>query len=158
MRRRSRSLGSIPPTSPSERASPILPQPDFGDPLCLSDVLPSPSFSHLDYSTAGSAAPSRRSSAATSMFSKHAPGVIYPVSAPMSRGDTRKGLGSYDAGKIKAREDAAKRLNGEGFMATLKRSVSLKKNVNMVKKDSITAEKKPRPRSQSLSILSLIHI
>lgn len=88
------------------------------------------------------------------MFSKHAPGVIYPVSAPMSRGDTRKGLGSYDAGKIKAREDAAKRLNGEGFMATLKRSVSLKKNVNMVKKDSITAEKKPRPRSQSLSIRS----
>ncbi|WVR06821.1 hypothetical protein IAU60_003857 [Kwoniella sp. DSM 27419] len=149
-RRRSQSLSSprpapIPPVDPA--LSPLLPAPDFGDPLSLSEVLPSPSFSHLEYSAAGSDA--LNSVGAAKGCSKRA-SVVFPISAAMSRGATRDGLGGYDAGKIKAREDAEKRLNNgpSGRLAGIRRSVSLrKKNEGEVLRT--------RPRSQSVGARSI---
>ena len=149
LRRRSKSLSS-PRLSPSPPSlSPVLPAPDFGNPLTLtlSDVIPSPSFSHLDYSTAGSSStgPSRRTSTAVGLFTKHA-SAIFPSSVPMERETTRRGLGSYDSGKVKAREDAEKRLNGDGTIA--RRVSQLGRSVSLRRRDELA---KARPRSQSLS-------
>ena len=142
LRRRSYSLSSSHPSSPSP-SSPVLPAPDFGDPLC-SSILPSPSFSHLDYFTSGSTI-SRRNSFATSLFTKRG-SAVYPTSATMSRGDTRRGLGSYERGKTTAHQDALQRLHGEDRAAVLSRSVSLKPDDD---------KGKPRRRSQSFSVKSI---
>ncbi|WVQ99656.1 hypothetical protein IAU59_006795 [Kwoniella sp. CBS 9459] len=153
-RRRSQSLSS-PRPAPSPpvdgQISPLLPAPDFGDPLSLSVVIPSPSYSHLDYSPAGSSISSGSTSQRTSKSWGKRASVVFPVSASMMRGDTRKGLGGYDAGKLKAREDAAKRLIGDkegGRFASLKRSVSLRKK-------SEEDPRRARPRSQSLGSRSI---
>ncbi|WVF71211.1 hypothetical protein IAT40_006011 [Kwoniella sp. CBS 6097] len=155
-RRRSQSLSSprpapSPPVDSHSQISPSLPAPDFGDPLSLSVVIPSPSYSHLDYSPAGSSV-SSSSQRGSKNWAKRA-SVIFPVSSGMMRGDTRKGLGGYDAGKLKAREDAEKRLTGEkeeggGRFASLKRSVSLRKK-------SEEEPRRARPRSQSLGSRSI---
>ena len=64
----------------------------------------------------------------------------------MTRGDTRTGLGSYSSGKDKAREDVAQRLNGEGRVAFIRRSVSLKRSDD---------KGGARPRSLSFSAKSI---
>ncbi|OCF30554.1 hypothetical protein I316_07822 [Kwoniella heveanensis BCC8398] len=151
-RRRSQSLSS-PRPAPSPpvdgRISPLLPAPDFGDPLSLSVVIPSPSYSHLEYSLAGSSV-SSASQRGSKNWAKRS-SVIFPMSSAMMRGDTRMGLGGYDAGKLKAREDAERRLTGEregGRFASLKRSVSLRKK-------SEEGPRRARPRSQSLGSRSI---
>ncbi|WVQ67367.1 uncharacterized protein L199_005563 [Kwoniella botswanensis] len=153
-RRRSQSLTSprpapSPPADPQN--SPLLPAPDLGDPLSLSVVIPSPSYSHLDYSPAGSSAsPMSRSQSKKGGWSKRT-SAIFPLSVAMSRGDTRKGLGTYDSAKLKAQQDFEQRTNWtsiglEGRMASIKRSVSLRK-----KDSSEESGRRTRPRSQSLT-------
>jgi len=105
----------------------------------------SPSYSHFDYSTAGSSAMSR----STTMTRPKA----LPTSTEMARGDTRRGLGSYESAKVIAREDAAKRLAGEGPYAILRRSMSLKRERG--RKSEISNSRESRPRSHSLSAKSV---
>ncbi|WVW84239.1 hypothetical protein I302_106269 [Kwoniella bestiolae CBS 10118] len=151
-RRRSQSLTSprpapSPPADP--RKSPLLPAPDLGDPLSLSVVIPSPSYSHLDYSPAGSSASSiSRSQSRKGTWGKRA-SMVFPLSVAMQRGDTRKGLGTFDSAKLRAQEDYEQRSNWSmgGRIASIKRSVSLRK------KDGVESGpgRKTRPRSQSLT-------
>ncbi|WWC94498.1 hypothetical protein V866_001344 [Kwoniella sp. B9012] len=153
-RRRSQSLTSprpapSPPADPQK--SPLLPAPDLGDPLSLSVVIPSPSYSHLDYSPAGSSASSMsRSQSKGGGWSKRT-SAIFPLSVAMSRGDTRKGLGTYDSAKLKAQQEFEQRTNWtniglEGRIASIKRSFSLRK-----KDSSEEPGRRMRPRSQSLT-------
>ncbi|WWD03270.1 hypothetical protein V865_001321 [Kwoniella europaea PYCC6329] len=153
-RRRSQSLTSprpapSPPADPQK--SPLLPAPDLGDPLSLSVVILSPSYSHFDYSPAGSSASSMsRSQSKKGGWSKRT-SAIFPLSVAMSRGDTRKGLGAYDSAKLKAQQDLEQRTNWtntglEGRIASIKRSVSLRK-----KDSSEEPGRRTRPRSQSLT-------
>ncbi|WWD17030.1 hypothetical protein CI109_101467 [Kwoniella shandongensis] len=163
-RRRSQSLSAprpapSPPIIADDQVSPLLPPPDFGDPLTLSVVIPSPSYSHLDYSTAGSTSESTKSkrSSVSGGWSMRRSSVIFPISAAMSRGDMRKGLGGYDDGKVKAREDAAKRLNGDQTSAdsrkgSMGRSWSLRRKRDERREDEYgQGRKESRPRSQSLT-------
>ncbi|KAK6909833.1 hypothetical protein I204_04748 [Kwoniella mangroviensis CBS 8886] len=153
-RRRSQSLTSprpapSPPADPQK--SPLLPAPDLGDPLSLSVVIPSPSYSHLEYSPAGSSASSMsRSQSKRGGWGKRS-SAIFPLSVAMSRGETRKGLGTYDSAKLKAEQDFEQRTiwtnNGMGGkIASIKRSVSLRK-----KDSSDDTGRRIRPRSQSLT-------
>ncbi|WRT66608.1 uncharacterized protein IL334_003567 [Kwoniella shivajii] len=165
-RRRSQSMTSqmssprpapSPPIDPAK--SPLLPAPDLGDPLSLSVVIPSPSYSHLDYSPAGSGCVSTTN---TSSFRQskgwaRRTSAIFPLSVAMSRGDTRKGLGGYDEPKNKVQEDMEKRkaLEGNGTeskFASLKRSISLRKKTYLTYEEH---NRKIRPRSQSLSARSI---
>ncbi|KAK4685982.1 hypothetical protein P7C73_g4146, partial [Tremellales sp. Uapishka_1] len=153
---RKRSLSLISPRAATTPPlpSPILPTPDLGGPLQLTDVIPlSPSFSHLDYSQAGSTAPSsRRMSISTPSFKREThqlQPIVFPLALQggiaMSRGDTRIGLGDYASGKVKARQDAASRAAKPSLPGSIKRSISFrKKRVAEEEKSS-----KPRPRSQS---------
>ncbi|WWC61926.1 uncharacterized protein I303_104512 [Kwoniella dejecticola CBS 10117] len=160
-RRRSQSLTSprpapSPPADPAK--SPLLPAPDLGDPLTFSVVIPSPSYSHLDYSPAGSSAFSAtsisRSISKRSMTWGKRASVIFPqaLSVSMSRGDTRKNLGDYDSAKRKVKEDYENRMSGNsggrlGRIASIKRSVSLRKK----DQEADQSFRKTRPRSQSLT-------
>ncbi|WWC89078.1 uncharacterized protein L201_003996 [Kwoniella dendrophila CBS 6074] len=177
-RRRSQSLTSprpapSPPIDPESvsKVSPLLPAPDLGDPLSLSVVIPSPSYSHLDYNSAGSSALSSSQSKRSIGWGKSKrASVVFPLSSgsaiasvAMSRGDTRKGLGSYESAKLKAQEDYLQRTsnpNGKlGRIASLKRSVSLRKkntdnSTNTSDNDYSESMRKVRPRSQSLSSMT----
>jgi hypothetical protein len=131
------------PSSSFLDQSPSIPCPDFGDPIDFSVAMAeSPSYSHFDYSTAGSSAMSR----STTISRSRATDV--PMSADMVRGDTRRGLGSYESAKQIARDDAARRLAGEGPYAILRRSMSFKK-------DAAKDRKSTRHRSQSVSARSV---
>ncbi|RXK39895.1 hypothetical protein M231_02829 [Tremella mesenterica] len=59
--------------SPQPQISPSLPPVDFGDPLSVSVLIPSPSFSHLDYSVASSS-PASQGQGRTPRFSRHGNG------------------------------------------------------------------------------------
>ncbi|WWC69951.1 uncharacterized protein I206_103895 [Kwoniella pini CBS 10737] len=162
-RRRSQSLSSprpapCPPIDPAR--SPLIPAPDLGDPLSLSVVMPSPSYSHLDYSPAGSSACSTNSlsrsiSKRGIAWGKRA-SVIFPVpsSIRMSRGDTRKDLGDYDSAKLKVKQDYENRTAAHGVSnGKLGRIASIKRTVSLRKKDQQDSQpiRRARPRSQSLT-------
>jgi len=133
------------PSSSFVEQSPSIPCPDFGDPIDFSVAMAeSPSYSHFDYSTAGSSAMSRSNTISRNRTNANP----VPMSADMVRGDTRKGLGSYETAKQIARADAAKRLVGDGPYAILKRSMSFKR-------DTTKDRKSTRHRSQSLSARSV---
>lgn len=130
------------PSSSFVNQSPSIPCPDFGDPIDFSVAMAeSPSYSHFDYSTAGSSAMSR------SPTMSRRPADV-PMSADMVRGDTRKGLGSYETAKQIAMDDAARRLAGEGPYSISRRSMSFKK-------DAAKDRKSTRHRSQSVSARSV---
>lgn len=132
------------PSSSFVNESPSIPCPDFGDPIDFSVAMAeSPSYSHFDYSTAGSSAMSR-----STTISRSRPTNDQPMSADMVRGDTRRGLGSYESAKQIARDDAARRLAGEGPYAILRRSMSFKR-------DAAKDRKSTRHRSQSVSARSV---
>jgi hypothetical protein len=127
--------------------SPSIPCPDFGDPIDFSVAMAeSPSYSHFDYSTAGSSAMSR----SNTISRTNRPITSQPMSADMIRGETRRGLGSYETAKMIARDDAAKRLAGEGPYAILRRSMSFKRDATKNRKSGTI-----RPRSQSMSAKSV---
>jgi hypothetical protein len=131
------------PSSSFLDQSPSIPCPDFGDPIDFSVAMAeSPSYSHFDYSTAGSSAMSRSPTISRSRATN------MPMSADMVRGHTRKGLGSYESAKQIARDDAARRLAGEGPYAILRRSMSFKK-------DAAKDRRSTRHRSQSVSARSV---
>jgi hypothetical protein len=135
------------PSSSFVDQSPSIPCPDFGDPIDFSVAMAeSPSYSHFDYSTAGSSAMSR--STTMSRTRTRPPTGTQPMSADMVRGHTRRGLGSYETAKQIARDDAAKRLAGEGPYAILRRSMSFKR-------DATNDRKSTRHRSQSVSAKSV---
>ncbi|KAK8864647.1 hypothetical protein IAR55_001897 [Kwoniella newhampshirensis] len=156
-RRRSQSLSSprrapSPPSIHDGQISPLLPAPDLGDPLAFSVVIPSPLYSNLDYSTAGSTAANHKSRSVAGGWSMKRTSVVFPVAAPMSRGDTRKGLGGYEMGKNKAREDAAQRLDGRsGEENLLSRRGSVRRSWSLRRKGDERQRKGPRPRSQSMT-------
>ena len=147
--RRSSSLSYTRPSGSIVDQSPSIPCPDFGDPIDFSVAMAeSPSYSHFDYSTAGSSAMSR----SNTMSRTTRPVASQPMSADMVRGETRRGLGSYETAKMIARDDAAKRLAGEGPYAILRRSMSFKRDTSKNRKSGTGTN---RPRSQSMSAKSV---
>ena len=164
----------------SGQDSPILPAPDFGGPITLNELAGSPSYSNLDYSTAGTAPSLQRQNASPAVFSRGQSqwrlalvqsqadaDETEPRSVAMERGGTRMGVSSVGAIKRLVMEDTARRtatLQGQrpqnlqdtprkslgAIPSSLRRAQSLKLPFQSSSTDKDSSQTY-RKRSQSLS-------
>ncbi|ORX35658.1 hypothetical protein BD324DRAFT_631029 [Kockovaella imperatae] len=175
-RKRSQSLSSHRSPYCTSPTSPIIPAPDFGDPIQF-NIPSSPSFSHLDYSTAGSIPPAQ-SSSASSRRSSLAPTkraqTAHLTSVPMTRGDSGISVAASETKKL-IHADMERRLSmaeaertrtmekltaeipaessARGRDLRRRLSLSLRRSQSLKRSDS--SPKANRTRSQSLSSKSV---